>query len=665
MRKQFLVGLCVMLGILGVGLGTPNAARSQGALGRLIILMDGDLWAYDRGANTLTQLTRWGYNQPPVMSPNGRYAAYTSVAEIAINAVRQFPDSQAAPASNVWIWDLQSGASARVGEQPPGASYGTGPNDMYALRGNPVWSPDGGFLAWLETTVGPSLYRLELVIYDVANSRTKTRTEVQVAGQPAALGPKWGAAGLAVRAASAPNVEGDSFLFYDNNGSPRGTAQIPSDGQAVFDFTWAMLVSSEYLGVSYTNGAWKLINPVNFQVLAAPGLAELYSKTAPNPDQSLRAFYYPSTSGVAWAAAWGGAQYGLNFGGFPSQIAPSPDGNALAFVTDAVYIFDGPNATLTRVPGTERIAVSRFATVAWAGQTAWRIANQPGQPAPAPTSPVLGGSCPGAPPARLAPGMVARVTSFPNQSNALNSAPGRPSRNPGIARITLIPVGGVFTVLNGPACVDGYAWWQVNYQNYVGWTAEGEGGVYWLEPYDIGAGACPPALPPRLIVGALARVTPGDPNALRAQPSKDNRVSPTVGVIPGGGIFTVINGPVCADGYAWWQASYQGVVGWTPEGEGATYWLEPLTCGLQVPSRLSAGQFGRVTPGLPNALRSQPSRDRNFSAILGEIPPGGIFRIIQGPQCGDGLAWWQVDYQGIIGWTAEGQGTTYWLEPVR
>jgi uncharacterized protein YraI len=83
--------------------------------------------------------------------------------------------------------------------------------------------------------------------------------------------------------------------------------------------------------------------------------------------------------------------------------------------------------------------------------------------------------------------------------------------------------------------------------------------------------ACPGTLPSRLTVGGRGRVTPGDPNNLRIQPTTS---SVAIGLIPAGGTFTVLAGPVCANGFAWWQVNYNGLVGWTPEA-GGVYWLEP------------------------------------------------------------------------------------------
>jgi hypothetical protein len=48
-----------------------------------------------------------------------------------------------------------------------------------------------------------------------------------------------------------------------------------------------------------------------------------------------------------------------------------------------------------------------------------------------------------------------------------------------------------------------------------------------------------------------------------------------VGRIPGEDGFVVLEGPVCAEGYAWWRVDYNGTLGWTVEGTGEEYWVEP------------------------------------------------------------------------------------------
>jgi hypothetical protein len=170
---------------------------------------------------------------------------------------------------------------------------------------------------------------------------------------------------------------------------------------------------------------------------------------------------------------------------------------------------------------------------------------------------------------------------------------------------------------------------------------------------------CPGFLPSRLAAGQHGRVTPGLPNRVRFAPG-----SAVIGYIPGGGTFRVLAGPQCGINSAWWLVDFNGLVGWTSEGTGYTYYLEPIgpigiTCPGFLPSRLAVGGWGRVTPGTPNRLRTVPD-----GPTLALIPGGAAFSVIGGPVCGWRTAWWKVNYNGIVGWTREGASSVYWLEPL-
>jgi uncharacterized protein YraI len=167
--------------------------------------------------------------------------------------------------------------------------------------------------------------------------------------------------------------------------------------------------------------------------------------------------------------------------------------------------------------------------------------------------------CNGAPPPHMLLGFSGYVTLGP--SNNLRVQPSLSA-----AVVGQMPGGSTFTILAGPTCANGYNWWQVNHNGFVGWTAEGINSQYWIEPI-----MC--YIPSRMTIGMWARVTPGLPNRLRAQP---NTASNVLALIPGGGQFSVIGGPQCGENTTWWQVNYNGVVGWTMEGQNGEYWLEPV-----------------------------------------------------------------------------------------
>lgn len=79
-------------------------------------------------------------------------------------------------------------------------------------------------------------------------------------------------------------------------------------------------------------------------------------------------------------------------------------------------------------------------------------------------------------------------------------------------------------------------------------------------------------------------------------------------------------------------------------------------------TRLTNGERGRVLDDDPRPVRIRrlPSVE---TAIVASIPPDGIFFVVDGPRCEEGYAWYFVRYQRIEGWLAEGDATSYFVEP--
>ncbi|HSL28772.1 MAG TPA: hypothetical protein VK900_06185 [Anaerolineales bacterium] len=81
-------------------------------------------------------------------------------------------------------------------------------------------------------------------------------------------------------------------------------------------------------------------------------------------------------------------------------------------------------------------------------------------------------------------------------------------------------------------------------------------------------------------------------------------------------------------------------------------------------TRLQADSFARVSQenSLPNRVREAPDHG---AEIIYQIYPGTIVRVMEGPVCADRLVYWKVEHEGIpggAGWTAEGDGSDYYME---
>lgn len=91
---------------------------------------------------------------------------------------------------------------------------------------------------------------------------------------------------------------------------------------------------------------------------------------------------------------------------------------------------------------------------------------------------------------------------------------------------------------------------------------------------------CSFTYPSQLYLGGHAVVsrTPPKPNRLRSEPSTKGGDSTVIGWIQPDEEIVLLQGPACAEGWAWWKVTSvsSGQSGWTSEGDGENYWLIPF-----------------------------------------------------------------------------------------
>jgi hypothetical protein len=89
--------------------------------------------------------------------------------------------------------------------------------------------------------------------------------------------------------------------------------------------------------------------------------------------------------------------------------------------------------------------------------------------------------------------------------------------------------------------------------------------------------------------------------------------------------------------------------------------MGPECAGLMF-SRLRLGIRGVVSDETANRVRNAPSIN---AAEVTSIPSQAEFDVLAGPACAEGYVWWQVNYNGVVGWTVEGADGGYWLSWLR
>jgi len=206
-------------------------------------------------------------------------------------------------------------------------------------------------------------------------------------------------------------------------------------------------------------------------------------------------------------------------------------------------------------------------------------------------------------------------------SDSLNvrSGPGT-----GYSVIDMITYGTNGLIIDGPVTANGYVWYEMEYVGgaYAGWVASD-----YLALVTTGSFA----------IGDTVYVT-SDTLNVRSGPGTGYSV---IDMIVYGTNGLVIDGPVSADGYTWYEIEY---VGGTTAG-----WVAGEYLGYVSTGGIVIGSTVYVTSESLN-VRSGPGTSY---AIESTISYGTEGYVIDGPVSANGYTWYQIEYLGgYVGWAA-------------
>jgi uncharacterized protein YgiM (DUF1202 family) len=199
-----------------------------------------------------------------------------------------------------------------------------------------------------------------------------------------------------------------------------------------------------------------------------------------------------------------------------------------------------------------------------------------------------------------------------------------------IKEVELPGVKGV--IVGGPASADGYKWWHVKYDDGVdGWSVE----TYLA----------------KVTASTTGKFTLGE--RVQTTANVNVRATPSIsGVIDGtealGAQGAIVGGPAAADGYYWWQVSYDdGNYGWSVEN----YLTQaPALQQASSSAKFTIGDKVQTTAG--TNVRNLPSL--TGTKILGTQPAGATGVVQGGPFNSSSTFWWNINYDsGANGWSIE------------
>jgi Tol biopolymer transport system component len=356
-------------------LSTPSESNtfSPTSVPVILLLTDrkgslGDIYTWNIASQSLKQLTSWGFNSAPHVSPDGKWLAYSSVSQAAVTAMTQGQAVNADSLANIWLLNPSTEEAIRIADQPQNATYASG--NLISRQG-PVWSPDGTSVAWIEEDT----HGERVAIYTLSSKSTTTF--------PLNLPPECcegatptlylGRSGIAITNQEGTPSHTDEVIYVFNTLGQQLAKIAPGENFYVYMGWITDGNNHEYLGGD-VNGVLTVVDPLgNPQLVTSQGYPEMYNPNAPD---GLAA--YPVKYPSQWAITRHGQKLAeINDVWAASDISIAPDGQGIVYQQKVeaanvpggkvfAYIVNGQTVPI--------IPQLRVLAVTW-GATAWRIHN--------------------------------------------------------------------------------------------------------------------------------------------------------------------------------------------------------------------------------------------------------------------------------------------------
>ncbi|MEO0597014.1 MAG: SH3 domain-containing protein [Chloroflexota bacterium] len=411
-----------------------------------------------------------------VPSPDGTRFLIPTIPNVFDEAIQAFGSLGDVPVPlNYWLCNTADNTVERIIIQPNADDAFDGefppiPN----IQGRIRWSPDGMQIAWVQLSFETGLHTVTII--DLTNFDIAT-FDVDIPPAPFPSPHEfigWTAQGIILW----------QFIFDETDGTNIETLYIidPADeaisaeyelirGGADADFFLdRFLVQTEtgiQLYVNFEQQGQTLINLDTGVVVPVEG--DVAQVVSDNPDSLLLSQFTTPEFSTDWIVRTAPDSELTTLSEYPAErVALSADGTQVAYADSTLHILNADNTVLD-IGNSDGFADDFTASIWWGSPTTVYLPSSAEAQAAA-------SSCEGAPSIGVQVGDEARVisTTIPNRIRT------QPTTSSQIAGE--IAPRDSFSVIGGPACAEGYTWFEIQYGELTGWTVEATGESYFIEP---------------------------------------------------------------------------------------------------------------------------------------------------------------------------------------